>query len=64
VAIYDDRDGIERREARQVVNGHGALIVALIIVAVFTGLFVAYRPMSAKPASGDDRPAMTNDATN
>ena len=64
MAIHDDRGGIEGREAREVVCGHGALVIALVIVAVFVGLFVSYHPMSAKPASGDDRPAMTNDATN
>jgi hypothetical protein len=57
MATYDDRDRIEPRETRDAVYGNRALTTALVLVAIFAGLFALYRWMPVAPV--DNRPAVT-----
>jgi hypothetical protein len=61
MAIYDDRDRMQSREAA--AEGHGALLTALAVVAIFAGLFAFYRFTSMNGPAVDNRPAITRDST-
>jgi hypothetical protein len=59
MAIYDDRDAMERvREAE--TRGNGTFFLALAIVLLFVGLFALYRYQSAWNDVGR-QPAVTRD---